>query len=133
MSSALLSLQSAVKSALEADTALMAVATAVHEALPATPAYPFVLLGEKSETSLDTFDREGTRATLLLDLRSQAATDAELLQMYDRVKAVLHGETLTLAGYTLVSGRATLVKTVLEQDGLTRRAEARYEAAVQAA
>jgi hypothetical protein len=131
--SALLTLQGAVRSALEADTALMTLVSAVHEAVPASPVYPFVLLGEKSESSLDTFSGGGATGAILLDIRSRAADDQELLQIYDRVKAALHGRPLTLTGYTLVSGRATLVKTVLDADGLTRRAEARYEAVTQEA
>lgn len=128
---ALLEIQSAVHDALAADTELDTLVDGrIYDAVPATPQYPLVVLGEKSEKDFRTFNRRGVTATLVLDIRSQTS-DEEVLRIYDRIRTVLHDQAVVLAGYTVVQGLATLARTVLDADGVTRRGEARYEVTAQ--
>lgn len=132
--SALAELQSAVQDALEGDAALAAMITGVFDHVPpAGQAFPFVVLAEKSEKAFDTFSRAGISGALVLDLRSRAVGDAELLSIYDRIKEVLDAQPLALTGFTVVSGRTSLTKTFVDPDGSTRRAEARFEVIAQQA
>lgn len=129
--SVLLQLQNAVRDALEGDAALSALVTGVFDHVPADQPFPYVVLGEKTEKDLPAFGRGGATATLAVEVRSRAAGDTELLTVYDRVKQVLDAGTLSLAGHEEVFRRTTLVKTGVDEDGVTRRAEARFEVAAQ--
>jgi len=119
--------------ALSTDSELGGLVTGVFDQVPAGQAYPYVVLGEKSEGAFATFGRAGLRSTLRLDIRSQGTGDAELLAIYHRVKEVLDGQPPALPEYTVVLGRTTLLKTVLDPDGTTRRAESQYEVIAQEA
>lgn len=131
--SALPEVQNAVKAALAADAALSGMVTGVFDKVPAGQAYPYVLLGEKSETEFSTFARGGSRVLLGLDIRSQAPESTEMLAIYDRIREVLHNQPLDVAGYTVVLGTTTLLKTALDPDGVTHRGESRYEVIAQEA
>lgn len=130
---ALLQVQDAVTTRLSSDTTLMGMVTGIFDHVPANQAFPYVVLGEKTEGDFDTFTRGGASATLILEIRSQAQGTTELLTIYNRIKEVLHHQPLSLAGYSVVSGRITLVKTTLDPDGITRRGESRYEVIAQEA
>lgn len=130
--SALPQIQDAVRTALSTDSALAALVTGVFDQVPAGQTFPYVVFGEKSEGAFGTFGRHGLKSTLRLDIRSQAG-DAELLAIYDRVKEVLEQQPLALSEYTVILSRTTLLKTVLDPDGTTRRAESQLEVIAQEA
>lgn len=127
----LLQVQNAVRDALTGDAALSALVTGVFDHVPADQPFPYVVLGEKTEKDLSAFGRSGAAATLVVEVRSRAAGDTELLTVYDRVKQVLDTGTLSLAGHEEVFRRTSLVKTAVDEDGVTRRAEARFEVTAQ--
>lgn len=129
--SALPQIQDAVRTALSTDSALAALVTGVFDQVPPSQPYPYIALGEKSETEFSTFARGGSRATLALEVRSQAAESTELLNVYDRVREVLQGQPLAVAGYTVLFGTLVLLKTTLDPDGVTRLGQARFEVVVQ--
>lgn len=130
---ALLEIQTAVHDALANDAELATlVGGRIYDAVPASPQYPLVVLGEKTEKAFRTFDRGGIIASLVLDVRSHTS-DAEVLRIYDRIRTVLHDAPFVLAGHTVIQGTTSLVKTVLDADGITRRGESRYEVIAQEA
>lgn len=105
--------------------------TGVFDQVPPSQPYPYIVLGEKTETEFSTFARGGSRASLALEVRSQAPESTELLNVYDRVREVLHDQPLAVAGYTVLLGTLTLLKTTLDTDGVTRRGESRFDVVVQ--
>lgn len=130
---ALLQVQTAVRDALQGDAGLSSLVTGIFDHVPPSQPFPFVVLGEKSEKDFSTFSRGGASVSLLLEIRSRAEGDAELLSIYHRIKEVLHHQPLPLSGFSLVYGRTELLKTALDPDGVTRRGEARYEVLAQEA
>lgn len=130
---ALLQVQQSVRDRLAQDPTLGTLVTAIYDhAPPASGAsHPFLVLGEKSEKDFDTFGRSGATVSLVIEIRSQAAGDGELLDVYNRIREVLHEQPFTLTGREVVDAQTTMVRTLVDPDGVTRRGEARFQVIVQ--
>lgn len=130
--SVLLQLQSAVRDVLQSDEALMMIATGIFDyVVPAGQPSPYLVLAEKTEKAFPTMGRAGLVTTLVVEVRSQAEGDLSLLMAYMRVKKLLEEQPLSMPGYAVLEQSVSLVKTALEADGLTRRAEVRLEVTAQ--
>jgi len=130
---ALLQVQQSVRDRLTQDPALGALVTAIYDHAPPSSGatFPYLVLGEKSEKDFDTFGRGGSIVSLVIDIRSQAAEDDELLDVYNRIREVLHEQPFALTGREVVDAQTTMVRTLVDPDGVTRRGEARFQVTVQ--
>jgi hypothetical protein len=131
LTSALLPLRSAVRDRLAADTELSSVPR--HDAaLPGSGAlFPAIVLGEKTERPMESFSRRGSVASIVVEVHSREADDVELLTLATRIQEVLESPPLPLTGFTVVRAQTSVVRTLMDEDGLTRRADVRYEVTAQ--
>lgn len=126
--SALWPLQKAVASRLQADAALMARVTGIHDGrAPEAEPMPYIVIGEPTEIPFDTLGRAGYQPTLTIHVWSaQRGTSQEVNEIVALMDAAL-AAPLTLDGHTEARLRPEF-RTVLVEDNGNRHAPVRYRA-----
>lgn len=97
--SALEPLQDAIVATLKDDFLLTSMVTGIFDAqgVPRGQAYPYIALGDTTETDDSTFDTIGYEATLTLHIWSMQPNAQEAQRILARMNRLLNGQPLTLA------------------------------------
>lgn len=76
---------------------------------PADANYPRIVIADSSEGSSATFGRSGNEVTVTLHIWSKVMGRQEVLQVYERLVALLDGQMLVVTGHLVYRGRVRLV------------------------
>jgi len=131
MSGASWALQQAVFAALVVSDAIQEVAgdpPRVFDAVPRNAAFPYLVVGEGSESNWDTATEAGSEHALSIRIWSRAGGHKEIKLAAQAVRDCLDGESLALDGHTLVDLRFLSADFARESDGETYRATVRFRA-----
>lgn len=130
MTTATLTTQTAVYSALHGDATLHALAE-TYDFVPENSDYPYVKLNV-SESVSNTFDRDGRLVTITLDIWSQAEGFSEAYMLLGHCIRLLEKQQLALSSGTMVYcfylGNPVPVE---DPDGLSRHLVARFESLIE--
>ena len=86
--------------------AMTALATGgVHNGLPATVSYPFVRIGDCTETREDCMGQPGKDVLVRVHVFAQGRTDLAVSRILSKVNELLHYATFAVTGHTLVSSQ----------------------------
>jgi hypothetical protein len=96
--SAMSPVQTAIGAKLEGDAPLMGLITGVFDrkGIPPGQAYPYITIGEGTETADDTFDTQGYADTTTLHIWSIQPGGQEAQQILGNLNRLLNGQPLTL-------------------------------------
>lgn len=124
-------LQQAVYSSLSADSALNALITGIFDHVPQATNYPYIIFSNVAVADWSTKTNLGTQQTLTLSVWSREGGRLQAATIMERVAALLHNAALTLSGESLVSLRFSGSDSLLQDDGVTYRADMRFIAYTQ--
>jgi len=131
MSGASWALQQAVFATLTMSDAIKDIAgdpPRVFDAVPRNSAFPYVVVGEGSESNWDTATDTGSEHVLSIRIWSRAGGHKEIKLAAQAVRECLDGTSLALDGHTLVDLRFLSADFTRETDGETFRAIVRFRA-----
>lgn len=136
---AALNLQTAIYTALRANaglTAMLATApsggSAVFDHVPqsaageATAPFPYLAIGDTTEAEFDTDDSTGREFTVTLHVWSRYLGMAQVKNIMDQVKIVLHNQVLAVTGELVVFVYWEFAEVFLDPDGITRHGVTRF-------
>ena len=123
MRDATLPLCDALVTALRAASAVTAlVSQRTYDRAPQSVTLPYISLGPTQALPFGRADHHGCDVFVQIDIWSRGKGTVEAKQIAAAVIAALDMTTLTVAGYSLRSLRATLGQTMTDPDGLTTHA-----------
>lgn len=126
-------LQKAVYAALTADAALMALITGIFDHVPQGQAYPYLTVGDDTETDRNTFDRTGREPTMTLHLWSKYAGMKQAKDIAERVVTLLDDQALVVTGWGHVMTTYEFGEFLRDPDGETRHGVLRFRMLLQEA
>jgi len=112
-------LQAAIFTALAGDTALLALATGgVHDYVEpsVSPSSPYVVIGEAIATDYSGSNLDGLEHFVSIHIWTRARGFLVINQIMDRLDAVLHDQSLALAGSSLVNLRRDTRRLLRDAD-----------------
>lgn len=115
-------LQKAVRDALKADSALMALVNDVYDRVPADPfaaKTAYVSFGAEDSRDDDAEEISAREITLQIDVWSRAPGFVECKRITDLVRKHLHHGTLTLTDNAVCDTIVELTRVFRDADGLT--------------
>lgn len=119
--------QKAIAARLKSDTAgVMAKVLGVFDYVPDAQKYPYVTLGEGTETPFLTFGRNGHEGVFTLHIWSQKKGYAECYDILNAVVARLDGFALVVEGHDTVLLNYESAESMRDPDGITRHVAARF-------
>jgi hypothetical protein len=127
MSTALAGVQQAIFALLSNDVTLTLANIHIYDEVPEDATFPYIVIGDASETPMDTFGRKGRRPAITLELYSQYFGFKEILTLIERVEQLLNRANLTIAKFDEVYCMITHVQVERESDGLTRKAIMQFD------
>jgi hypothetical protein len=119
----------AIITKLRSDETLSSLVSGIFDDVPQGQPFPFIVIGEMSETPFSTFGRSGRTSSITVNILSQYKGFKEATGIYAQVNQLLDGQELTLGGYALISLRFTTSQFI--KDGETRHIPAVYEVITQ--
>ncbi len=125
MSSIAFGLQQAIFAALSASSDLQALIgnpPRLFDLVPRDSAFPYVVLGDGSESDWSTSTEDGTEHSLQIDVWSRSTGHKEAKQIADVIRALMNNAALTVSGATLIDVRYLTTEFSREPDGQTFRA-----------
>ncbi len=129
MSAASWALQQAIFATLSTDSGVMdVVGERVFDAVPRGSAYPYIVIGDDTESDWSTATEPGSSHALTIHIWSRAAGRRETRLAAEAVIAALNGAELMLAGQTLIDLRWLESRSSRESDGETVHAQLRFRA-----
>ena len=135
--SALGALRTAIYNTLVADTVTgglfdpgSPLVTGVFDHIPSGQAFPYITIGDATESPWETHGHYGFIDTPTLTVCSQASF-AEAFVILDRMNRLLNGMPLTIAGYAHVATQYDSSETARDEDGITHRVLVRYAVRIQ--
>ena len=131
--SALFEVQKAAYATLTGDAALMAKVTGIFDAVPDDRAFPYVTIGDETETGFNAFSKIGKVVVLTLHVWSQYQGFRQADEILVRINEVLDGAALTVTGYALVAVQFVSSEHLRDPDGITRHVVARFRCLVREA
>jgi len=126
-------LRAAIHAALVADTALAAAlgGPRVYDVPPASPAFPYVTIGEAQVTDWSTATDAGEEHRLTLHAWSRQGGHDEAHALASLIQQALHDADLELEGCRLVNLRMTTAEIRREAGGRSYRAFIRFRAVLE--
>jgi hypothetical protein len=118
--------QQAVYAAIAASAAVDALTTGVFDDAPAGQAYPYVTLGESTDTPDDLLTAKGNTSTITIHVWDRTPSYSRIKQIMDAVDDALHNAALLVSGVQIVAVRREMAETMKDADGETRRGVMRY-------
>ncbi|GEC02953.1 hypothetical protein SSP24_06080 [Streptomyces spinoverrucosus] len=106
----------AVRAALLADAALMDMVKGVLDWVPEKQAYPYIHVGESTETPANAHDRHGSEVLQTLHIWSQYRGYAEALTIATRVLQALDHRPLTILGHRWTWTRFVSLQTLTDPE-----------------
>lgn len=131
MSSASLSLQTAIYDALTGDAALMALVDAIYDHVPEDAALPYVQIGDGSVSPFSATGLEGEDHKLTLHVWTQAHGLSGAKQIMAAVRDVLDGAALTVGGAHLVLMSFTFSDILRDPEAGTQHGVLQFRALTQ--
>lgn len=137
MTAASLALQEAVYAALSVDAALATLLgrpnadpadNGVFDHVPEKTAFPYVTIGDDTQADWSDKEVDGEEHTLTLHAWSRHRGRRQVKQILGRLKALLHKQTLAMAGHDSVLIRFDFELTMLDPDGKTYHGAIRFRA-----
>lgn len=121
-------LQSAVFARLNGDTTLVTTLGAkVYDAVPQSAAFPYVVIGDDTESPRDTMGTTGRDTTITIHSWSRYVGKKQVKDIANRVDELLDRWTPTVAGWNAVQMLNDFgPETFLDPDGITRHGVSRY-------
>jgi len=120
-------IQQAVYGVLSTDAALLALVPGMYDEVPENRTFPYLVLGDATETPLDTFARKGRIATITVSIYSMQKGFKESLTIADRVDVLLNRNSFNLSTYDTVYTMYKMLSTQRMGDGLTRKVDIKYD------
>lgn len=114
--SAVLPLQVAVITALQADAELTALIRGVFDWVKEGQTYPYIVIGEAIETPDNTHDSHGSNTVITLHVWSKYRGYAQALTIAARVRALLEHRPLTIAGHRHVATYYVSQQTITDPE-----------------
>lgn len=112
----MLPVQGALIALLRGDTELTALAGSVYDYLPETAGYPFIVVGEATETADNSHDRFGRQTVVTLHVWSKYRGYAQVLRIGARVNALLDHQPLSIPGLAHVVTRYEFGQTLTDPE-----------------
>lgn len=120
-------LQQAVYTRLSGDSALTTtLGASVYDEVPDAASFPYVAIGDVTETPRDTMGTTGRDATLTVHVWSQYPGSKQVKEVYSRVDELLDRWAATVSGWNAVQLQQEFFETFRDPDGITRHGVARY-------
>jgi len=118
MGSALSPIESAIAAKLLADATLIGMVTGIFDfrGIPLNQEYPYVTLGDSTETDDSTFDTIGYDTTFTLHIWSAQPGSKECQQILARLNMLLNHQPLTLTGLAHVGTWYDMSQTLSDPD-----------------
>ncbi len=132
MSDPSLPLQAAVIAALKAGAGV-GVGTRVYDAVPPTPTFPYVSLGDMQVLPDKADCIDGTEVFVQIDAWSRAVGYPEVKGIGAAIVNALDDKPLTVTSYTNVVFEIQNIQYLRDPDGLTRHAALTFRALIQLA
>lgn len=124
-------IQKAVFAALTADAALSALITGIFDEVPESQPFPYVVVGEATSYTQDTFANRVRSNTLYIHIWSRYKGNEEVLNIQDNVDRILDRSNLVMNGWVTIMCFSEFAETVKDPDGITRHALVRYRIEVE--
>jgi hypothetical protein len=124
-------LQQAIYAALAASTDLQALIgdpPRLFDYVPRDSAFPYVVLGDGSESEWSTSTENGTEHAVQIDVWSRSTGHRESKQIAEAVRDALNNASLTVSDTTLIDIRHLATAFARQTDGQTTRATLRFRA-----
>ena len=129
MSSISFALQQAILGALSGSGDLQAlIGDGLFDFVPPDSDFPYVVLGDGTETDWSTSTEGGTEHSVQIDVWSREAGHKEAKQIADVIRATLNNAALTISGAALIDIRYLGTEFAREPDGQTFRARLQFRA-----
>lgn len=120
-------LQQAIYARLSGDATLVTtLGAAVYDEPPAGVAFPYVVVGDTTETPNDTMGVTGRDLTVTIHTWSRYRGMREISRMQDRIDQLLDRWLPTVAGWNSVHVLQEYFEALRDPDGLTRHGVSRY-------
>lgn len=130
--SALSPIQTAVFNKLDKDTQLSSLITGVFDEVPEKQAYPYVEIGDITQTPFRTFGKKGYDTTVTLHIWNQHSGFKPLQDILVLLNDLLDEQPLTISGFKTVYLLFEHSIEIKDPDGITKHIAARYRLVVQA-
>lgn len=127
MGTATQQLQQALYTVLSTDATLLALVPRIYDDVPEDTAFPYILLGDVSETPMDTFAKKGRIATATVSIFSMQKGFKESLTIANRIDELLNRNSFPLSTYSTVYTMYKMLSTQRLSDGLTRKVDIKYD------
>ncbi len=129
MTSAALALQKAVYAALAADDGVGAlIGDRIYDGAPRNAVFPYLTIGQTTQTDWSTGTEDGTEHRLTLDVWSRQGGKSECHAIADTIRVALHDAALALDGHALVNLRFETADIARDPDGITFHGRLRFRA-----
>lgn len=117
----------AVYSRLSADATLVTTLDcSVYDDVPDSDDFPYLVIGDLTEIPRDTMGVTGRDLTLTLHIWSQLKGVDQVVDIQNRVDALLDRWSPTVTGWTSVQMLQEFFETFRDEDGITRHGVSRY-------
>lgn len=112
---------------LSKDATLISLIKGIFDEVPENEPFPFIVLGDITEASLDGYNQTRRNITITIHVWSQAIGMEEIEAIMERLSLLLHQKTIpSIPGYTCVSTEREFELTQKQGDGITRHGSQRY-------
>jgi hypothetical protein len=124
-------LQQAIYAALAANTDLQALIgdpPRLFDYVPRDSAFPYVVIGDETESDWSTATEDGTEHQLTIHVWSRSSGHKEAKSIAEIIRSSLNNAALSVSGATLIDIRHLATDFARQADGQTYRASLRFRA-----
>lgn len=121
-------LQKAIYTLFTGDTLLTNQITGVFDETPENEPFPYVVIGDAQETTMDTYPKMGRIASMTIYILSQHTGFLEILSISDRIITIMNRYSFpSMSPYISVYTMYKTSSTRRDSDGITRQAELHFD------
>lgn len=124
-------IQNAIYNVLTGDLTLMGKITGVFDYVPGGQAYPYVVIGDAKEFSVDTFSRCGREVTETIHVWSETQSFEEAISILWDINRLLDRANLSLTGLVTVRCAYESAETLRDPDGVRRHVPVTFKILVE--
>ena len=125
--SVIFEVQKAVYAKLTGDAPLMAMINGVFDFVPEGTDYPYVTIGDIAAEDNSAVGVKGYELDLRVNVYSKSQGKSQCLDIVERLKIVLDGQALMVAGFSHVYSKMKAVETSRGQDNVILSANVSFE------
>lgn len=126
-------LQDAIYARLSGDSTLTStLGAAIYDVVPDRAAFPYVEIGDQTETPNDTMGKTGRDVSVTIHTWTQARSKQQTQQIQNRVDLLLDRWLPTVTGWGATEMLQEFFETFRDEDGLTQHGVARYRVLIYA-